>query len=78
LKILPATLPCTQGSDGGWQFLDHFAVRLAPSELPSAARATVYGACAETSCGESPSSHVIERLSDHCPLVINLLDRDDD
>jgi len=78
LALVPHTLPCTQGSSSGWQLLDHFAVSLGRAELPANARAAVHGACEELRCNERPDKDVVERLTDHCPVVLSLEDRDDD
>jgi len=78
LSILPHTLPCTQGGSGGWQLLDHFAVNLGRGELPANARVAVHGACEELRCDDRPDKDVVERLTDHCPVVLSLLDRDED
>ena len=47
-------------------------------ELPANAKAEVKGLCAETSCWQKKGSPkaALSRLSDHCPLVVELVDKD--
>ena len=59
--------------------LDHFLVTPGLRELPREARARLSGFCAETGCRaigsqQMPSAH--QKLSDHRPLVLELLDKD--
>jgi hypothetical protein len=78
LRIVPSTLPCTEFQDDGPFALDFFAVSKGLGELPPDARAEVEGYCTESACRQNyePPENVYERLSDHCPIVLGLSDRD--
>ncbi|MCC6214428.1 MAG: endonuclease/exonuclease/phosphatase family protein [Polyangiaceae bacterium] len=71
---------CTEYYGGKGGLLDHFLAARSLTELPRGRPARAAGLCGEAACrrvrGEMPASY--ERLSDHCPLVLELEDRDAD
>ena len=77
--VLPVFPACTHYFKGRGGELDHVLVAKAMREVvPRAAR--VSGYCARTQCqrivGEYPLAY--RRLSDHCPVIIDVIDQDDD
>jgi endonuclease/exonuclease/phosphatase family metal-dependent hydrolase len=76
-SLLPASLAC---SHPGGSLLDHFVVAESMQELPPGAIAEVAGICSETECSH-PHEHyqlAIERVSDHCPITLELAGADQD
>lgn len=69
---VPAALPCSEYHRGRGASLDHVLVRRGLEELPASARVEVHGPCAELRCGRSRGHAALDRLSDHCPLVLEL------
>lgn len=74
MKRLDADVLCTAYHGSRPALLDHVLAR-GPGVLAPDARVTVDGACRDLGCrprrrGERPAS--LERLSDHCPLVVEL------
>jgi endonuclease/exonuclease/phosphatase family metal-dependent hydrolase len=71
-------------SSGGCSFagqepalLDHFLVSASLQELPRDAKAVVSGFCGESECREVfPKAKAERALSDHCPVVLQLQNRD--
>lgn len=78
LELLPNDAACTEYDNGQPLPLDHVLVSASLTELPRAARVRVDGICPLLRCrrlhGDSTAFH--DRLSDHCPLVVELIDRD--
>ena len=79
VRRVEADASCSEYFDGRGVLLDHFLATPDLRELPGDRRAKVAGFCAETACrplspAAMPSAH--RRLSDHCPIVLELLDRD--
>jgi endonuclease/exonuclease/phosphatase family metal-dependent hydrolase len=77
--LLPEAGACTHYQRGHAGTLDHMVVPSAMREVPAGARLEVYGACRDLACnpparGEHPAA--LERLSDHCPIVLELLAED--
>ncbi|HMR79655.1 MAG TPA: hypothetical protein PKD61_31325, partial [Polyangiaceae bacterium] len=59
--------------------LDHLVVRLDEAELHPSATAVSSGYCGLQGCVfKSPSGAAQERLSDHCPVLLDLNDVDAD
>lgn len=57
--------------------LDHFLVSSSFEELPNDARAVVSGVCAASHCrGVFPKAKAERSLSDHCPVLLQLQNRD--
>jgi endonuclease/exonuclease/phosphatase family metal-dependent hydrolase len=75
LRLVPADALGSELSSGKRSLLDHAVASGRMRELPEAARSHLAGAC------ETGSSAALQRaarrgLSDHCPLVLDLTDRD--
>jgi endonuclease/exonuclease/phosphatase family metal-dependent hydrolase len=79
MSVLPATEECSRQDDDGSQLLDHFAVGLS-QELPEDSRAHVSGICEAMGCGRLKAWYedAHDRLSDHCPVLLDLAALDDD
>lgn len=77
LRLVGADLTCSKPGGG---LLDHFAISTSFSELPAGSLARVGGICAETQCARLREWHeeATERVSDHCPLSLELSAVDDD
>ena len=78
LALLPTRPGCSQYYSGQAGLLDLMVAPRAMRELGSAPEVTPSGLCGELSCGSlprpPPAAH--RDLSDHCPIVIDLLDQD--
>jgi predicted extracellular nuclease len=67
---------CTEYHDGKGGTLDHIVASTGMQEVAATARVTGYcalAACADLTGGMPAAA---ERLSDHCPVVVNIRDRD--
>lgn len=77
-RRIPAEPRCSEYYRGEGQLLDHFVVDRGMREAPTAAKARVFGYCGELACGrvkgEMPRAYL--ELSDHCPVALDLSDRD--
>jgi len=72
---------CSEYYRGHGGLLDHFLATRSLGEIPADARAVVSGYCAAASCGRLPAKSMpaaYARLSDHCPVLLDLADRDAD
>lgn len=81
LRRLGASRPCSEYHARRGTLLDHFLASRALSELPPDATSAVSGVCGEAACRVLPSEEkpaAEERLSDHCPVVLDIPDRDQD
>ena len=81
LSRLPNSPSCTEYYRGRGSFLDHILVSTAMAEAPAGSVARVFGYCAEADCQpidqeNMPYDYV--HVSDHCPVVIDLIDADRD
>ena len=81
LSRLPNSPSCTEYYRGRGSFLDHILVSTAMTEAPAGSVARVSGYCAEVDCQpidqeNMPYDYV--HVSDHCPVVIDLIDADRD
>jgi hypothetical protein len=78
LTLLDNDLACTEYDNGRPLPLDHVAVTTSTKELPKDARVRVSGVCPELGCKtfDRDPSLFHARLSDHCPIVVELIDRD--
>lgn len=72
LSLLPADAAGTEMYGGRATLLDHAVAVASMRELPAAARVHVAGFCAASDA----KSDARRALSDHCPIVLDLLDRD--
>lgn len=70
---------CSEYFEGSATLLDHFVASNGLAELPDGRRAIVSGYCADVAC-RALERHAMpaayEKLSDHCPIVLELDDRD--
>lgn len=78
-RRVPGDLGCTEYYKGHGGTLDHFLASIGMRELGSGERASVGGYCAEASCRKLEERHMpaaYDRLSDHCPIVLEVRDSD--
>ena len=77
-RRLPMTPNCTEYFEGKAGALDHVVVSTGMQEVAATARVTGY--CAVAGCADrtGPMPAAAERLSDHCPVVVEIQDRDRD
>lgn len=78
LRLVPADAPSSYVGEGSGALLDHAVAAERMRELGPGARSHVAGACQS---GAAPLSRraakqTRRRLSDHCPIVLDLTDRD--
>jgi endonuclease/exonuclease/phosphatase family metal-dependent hydrolase len=81
LRRLTNSPSCTEYYRGRGSFLDHILVTSAMAEAPSESVARVFGYCAEAECQPIDQDHMPYDylfVSDHCPVVIDLIDADRD
>jgi predicted extracellular nuclease len=75
-RRLPMRPTCTEYFEGKAGALDHIVASTGMQEMAATARVTGY--CALAGCapiaGAMPAA--AERLSDHCPVVVEIQDRD--
>jgi hypothetical protein len=78
LELLEVSPGCTHYYGQKPGLLDLGLVTRGMQELPKGVKLRAEGYCAERACrplgGDVPAAH--ERLSDHCPIVLELTDRD--
>jgi len=73
LRLLPADRPCSFVLENEPMLLDHFLVSADMKGLAPSATAVVSGYCEEAQCKDVfPTSKAEKRLSDHCPVVLDL------
>lgn len=78
-RRVAAEKPCSEYHDGRGTLLDHFVASSSFAELPKQARVVVSGICGDTSCAVGPAAGpgaAQRELSDHCPLFLDIPDRD--
>ncbi len=78
LRRVPASSTCSEYFEGRGTLLDHVVVTTATREASSAS-AAVSGYCGALACGplgshEPPLAY--QALSDHCPVLMDFVDRD--
>jgi endonuclease/exonuclease/phosphatase family metal-dependent hydrolase len=80
LRLLAASESCTWLDDADAVRLDHFIVSRSSKAVAGAAVAHVSGICKETRCARLREWLVDarERLSDHCPVTLDLAEQDRD
>jgi endonuclease/exonuclease/phosphatase family metal-dependent hydrolase len=72
-RVIPANQPCSEFHGGDFYLLDHFAVSGSMREVARTATARVSGFCAAVRCSaDSRLPTAEERLSDHCPVLLDL------
>lgn len=79
LALLPTTENCSRVDDAG-SLIDHVLATGSMAEVPRGSKVHVSGICEETSCGRQKNwlEDAYDRLSDHCPMVLDLAAADDD
>ena len=81
LRRIGASKPCSEYHAQHGTLLDHFFASRPFVELSADATAQVSGVCGEAACRVIPGGQKLEaeaRLSDHCPVVLDVPDRDQD
>jgi predicted extracellular nuclease len=75
-RRLPITPACTEYFQGKAGVLDHIVASTGMQEVAATARVTGY--CAVAGCADLTGTlpAAAERLSDHCPVVVSIRDRD--
>lgn len=78
LALLPGSQACTRV--GGEGYVDHVLTTADMAEVPADSVAHVAGVCEETSCDREVNwlEDAHDRLSDHCPVLVDLARTDDD
>lgn len=78
LALLPGSESCTRV--GGEGYVDHVLTTADMTEVPADSVAHVAGVCEETSCDREVNwlEDAHDRLSDHCPVLVDLAASDDD
>lgn len=75
-RRVPTDGECTERSSHGAALLDHFVVSRSMTEVGPAVRAGVAGLCRESACRGPRGAPAETRLSDHCPVVLEMDSRD--
>ena len=80
LTLVGASESCTRHVDNDPPLLDHFIGRQGMGEMPSGSIAHVAGICEATACGRLRNwlEEARDRLSDHCPVLLDVAAQDDD
>lgn len=76
LSLLPADAEGTFVYGGRATLLDHAVAATSMREVPAAARVHVAGFCAEARAKRGAAKVAGRALSDHCPIVLDLIDQD--
>lgn len=78
--LLPHSEECTRQVDDEQPLLDHFVVPQTTLEIPADSIAHVSGLCEELKCDRLVDSleEARERLTDHCPVMLDLAAEDAD
>lgn len=78
LRLLETTFGCTNYYRGRGNVLDRVLVSKDMLELARDSRARIQGVCGQLECGKPGRGalNALSRLSDHCPVVIELVDED--
>jgi endonuclease/exonuclease/phosphatase family metal-dependent hydrolase len=79
LALLPASQRCTRVAEDV-PFIDHVVAAASMTEVPADSVVRVAGICEAIECDRQVNwlEDAYERLSDHCPLVLDLAASDDD
>ncbi len=80
LRLIGASESCSRHVDSSPPLMDHFLVSQSATEVPAGSVAHVSGICEATSCGRLRNwlEEARDRLSDHCPVTLDLAAQDDD
>ncbi|MGC4065500.1 MAG: endonuclease/exonuclease/phosphatase family protein [Polyangiaceae bacterium] len=78
MRRIPPTLGCSHYYQSEPGLLDHVLVTAGTEEVPLSTKVSVEGYCRDLQCesrtGRPPAAAI--ELSDHCPVVVEMLDRD--
>lgn len=79
LELLPASEDCTRIADD-MPYIDHVLASASMAEVPADSMVQVAGICQEIGCDRQVNwlEDAYDRLSDHCPLLLDLAATDDD
>lgn len=79
LTLIPKTEACTRVADD-MPHIDHMLVASTMAEVPAGSQVHVSGICEEIGCDRQVNwlEDAYDRLSDHCPLLLDLAELDDD
>lgn len=70
---------CSHYHRGKPTSVDHFLITSRSTELPAARAVSTHGYCGALACRPAkPLPAAYDKLSDHCPIVVELDMRDDD
>jgi endonuclease/exonuclease/phosphatase family metal-dependent hydrolase len=73
LRLVPANGTCSFVLDNQPMLLDHFLVAQQMEELPASVTASVSGYCGAAQCKDVlPTAKAEKRLSDHCPVLLDV------
>lgn len=78
-RRVPADKPCSEYHEGKGTLLDHFVLSKAFAEPGKEPRVVVSGICGDSACAVGPPEGpgaAQRELSDHCPLFLDIPDRD--
>jgi hypothetical protein len=75
-RRLPMTPNCTEYFEGKGGALDHLVASTDMQEIAATARVTGYCALADCAPITGAMPAAAQRLSDHCPVVVDIQDRD--
>jgi len=78
-RRVPAEQSCSEYHDGRGTLLDHFFASRSFAELGKETRTRVSGTCGDSACAVGPPrgpGAAQRELSDHCPLFLDIPDRD--
>lgn len=79
LRLVPANGTCSFVLDNQPMLLDHFVITKSMDEVPGSATAFVSGYCGAAQCKDVlPTASSEKRLSDHCPVLLELPHADRD
>lgn len=80
LRRVGPDVRCSELGSHGPALLDHFVVSASLQELDGGAVSVVSGACGESECGKAgpPAETSSASLSDHCPVLLDFRNRDED
>jgi hypothetical protein len=80
-RHLQASPPCSEYYRGHGGLLDHFIVSKAMREMDAMAQVRVSGYCGNARCGRLSARKMppaYQKLSDHCPLIVDVTNKDQD
>jgi hypothetical protein len=86
MRRVPSDLSCSEYYEGHPSLLDHFFVTAEAREIPRQVKVEIQGYCRDLACESFPVAEASKggpivpqafaELSDHCPIVLSILDQD--